>query len=168
MSKASTANLMQAVERRAIAVLASAVSLRMVGLFMLLPVIAVHAEGLERATPLLVGIAVGCYGLTQAAFQIPLGMLSDRIGRKPVIVGGLIIFALGSLLAAMTENILVLIVGRLIQGAGAVSAASSALAADLTRESQRTKAMAIIGVTIGGSFILAIILGPAIAPFVGV
>lgn len=163
MSDAIANSPMLPTERRAISALASAVSLRMIGLFMLLPVMALYAEGMLGSTPLLVGVAVGCYGLTQAMFQIPLGILSDRIGRKPVIVGGLAIFASGSLLAASVDNIALLILARLLQGAGAVAAASSALAADVTRDSQRTKAMAIIGVSIGGSFMLAIVLGPALA-----
>jgi MFS family permease len=161
-------NAMLPAERRAIAVLASSVSLRMIGLFMLLPVMALYARGMEGSTPFLIGVAVGCYGLTQALMQIPLGMLSDRIGRKPVIIGGLTIFALGSLLASVASSIEWLIVARLLQGAGAVAAASSALAADLTRESQRTKAMAIVGISIGGSFMLAIVIGPALAGVVSI
>lgn len=161
MSEPIANNAMLPTERRAIAVLASSVSLRMIGLFMLLPVMAVYAREMEGSTPFLIGAAVGCYGLTQALMQIPLGMLSDRIGRKPVIIGGLVIFAAGSLLASAASSIDVLIAGRLLQGSGAVAAASSAFAADLTRESQRTKAMAIIGVSIGASFMLAIVVGPA-------
>lgn len=163
MSDSKANGAMLATERRAIAVLASSVSLRMIGLFMLLPVMAIYARDMQGSTPFLIGMAVGCYGLTQALMQIPLGALSDRIGRKPVIVGGLLLFACGSVLAASTDSIFGLICGRLLQGSGAVAAASSALAADVTRESQRTKAMAIIGVSIGASFMLAIVLGPALA-----
>lgn len=168
MPNAIANNAMLPTERRAMAVLASSVSLRMIGLFMLLPVMAVYARGMEGSTPFLIGVAVGCYGLTQALMQIPLGMLSDRIGRKPVIIGGLTVFALGSLLASVVSSIEWLIVARLLQGAGAVAAASSALAADLTRESQRTKAMAIVGISIGGSFMLAIVIGPALAGVVSI
>ena len=125
-------------------------------------------SALAWATPLLTGLAVGIYGLTQAMLQIPFGLLSDRIGRKPVIFGGLLLFAFGSVVAAMADDILWIIVGRALQGSGAVAAAVMALAADLTREEQRTKVMASIGMTIGFSFMLAMIIGPAINGWVGV
>ncbi len=150
-------------ERRAAAGLAGIYGLRMLGLFLILPVFALYAHDLEGATPLLVGIAIGAYGLTQAILQIPFGMLSDHIGRKPVIYGGLFVFVLGSLVAAFATSIEGVILGRVIQGAGAVSAAVTALTADLTRDEVRTRAMAGIGASIGLSFGLALVLGPAIA-----
>lgn len=150
-------------ERRAAAGLAGIYGLRMLGLFLILPVFALYAGDLTGATPLLVGIAIGAYGLTQAILQIPFGMLSDRIGRKPVIYGGLAVFVLGSLVAALATTIEGVILGRVIQGSGAVSAAVTALTADLTRDEVRTRAMAGIGASIGLAFGLALVLGPAIA-----
>jgi len=150
-------------ERRAAAGLAGIYGLRMLGLFLILPVFALYAHDLAGATPLLVGIAIGAYGLTQAILQIPFGMLSDRIGRKPVIYGGLAVFVLGSVIAALASTIEGVILGRVIQGAGAVSAAVTALTADLTRDEVRTRAMAGIGASIGLAFGLALVLGPAIA-----
>lgn len=150
-------------ERRAAAGLAGIYGLRMLGLFLILPVFALYADDLAGATPLLIGVAIGAYGLTQAVLQIPLGMLSDRIGRKPVIYGGLAVFVLGSVIAALAESIELVILGRVIQGAGAVSAAVTALTADLTRDEVRTRAMAGIGASIGLAFGLALVLGPALA-----
>jgi MFS family permease len=155
-------------ERRAALSLASIYALRMLGLFMILPVFALYAEGLAGVTPTLVGLAIGIYGLTQAVLGIPVGALSDRIGRKPVIIGGLIIFALGSAIAAMADSIWGVIAGRAIQGAGAIAAVLMALAADLTRDEVRTRVMATIGVTIGLSFALSLILGPALDRWIGV
>jgi len=155
-------------ERRAIGVIALIAMLRMFGLFALLPVLSLYAAGLEGATPILIGFAVGAYGLTQAGLQIPLGMLSDRIGRGPVIAGGLFVFAIGSIVAATGDTIHTVIVGRLLQGAGAISATLAALIADATREQVRTRSMAIFGVGIGGSFVIALIAGPAIAAYAGV
>jgi MFS family permease len=159
---------MTAVERRATLGLAGVYGFRMLGLFLILPVFALYAEGLPGATPLLTGLAIGIYGLTQAALQIPFGLLSDRIGRKPVIFAGLALFALGSLIAALADDVWMIILGRAIQGSGAVSAAVMALAADVTREEQRTKAMATIGMTIGVSFMLAMFAGPILDRWVGV
>lgn len=159
---------MNALERRAIGGLALVYWLRMLGLFMVLPVLAAYAADLPGATPLLVGLAVGIYGLTQAMLQIPFGLASDRLGRVRVIVVGLLIFALGSWLASTAESIDMLIAGRALQGAGAIAAAVNALVADLTRVSQRTVAMAILGVSIGGAFLLALILGPVVAGWIGV
>ena len=159
---------MQPRERRAVGVIALIAVFRMVGLFALLPVLGIYARDLESATPLLIGIAIGGYGLTQAALQIPYGALSDRIGRVPVIIAGLLLFAAGSLLAGFSDDIQGVIAGRLLQGAGAISATLSALLSDATRESVRTRSMAIFGIGIGVSFMVALILGPVIAAAAGV
>ena len=135
----------------------------MFGLFIILPVFAFYAEDLPGGDNYtLIGIALGAYGLTQAILQIPFGWLSDRIGRKPVIYIGLILFALGSLIAAFAADIYWIIIGRIVQGAGAISAAVMALAADLTREEHRTKAMATIGMTIGMVFALSLAIAPTL------
>jgi len=150
-------------ELRASVGLASIYGLRMFGMFIILPVFAVYAEHLpggENHT--LIGLALGAYGLTQALLQLPFGMLSDRVGRKRVIYAGLILFALGSLWAALATDITMVIAGRALQGAGAISAAVTALLADLTREEHRTKAMAMIGGTIGLTFAASLVLGPAL------
>ena len=159
---------MNAGERRSVGIVALIAMIRMFGLFALLPVLALYAAELSEATPLLIGLAVGAYGLTQAGLQIPLGVLSDRIGRVPVIVGGLIVFAAGSVLAAMADSIYGVIAGRLLQGAGAISATLSALITDATREEVRTRSMAVFGVGIGASFMIAMVLGPLIASQFGV
>jgi len=155
-------------ERKTVAVVALIAMIRMFGLFALLPVLSLYAVSLEGATPTLIGFAVGAYGLTQATLQIPLGALSDRIGRLPVIIGGLAVFAVGSLVAASSVTIGGVIAGRLLQGAGAISATLSALLADATREEVRTRSMAVFGVAIGSSFLLALIFGPVIAAASGV
>ncbi|MEN8168639.1 MAG: MFS transporter [Pseudomonadota bacterium] len=159
---------MTTLERRAALSLASIFALRMLGLFMILPVFALYAEHLDGVTPLLVGLAIGVYGLTQALLQIPFGMASDRVGRKPVIAVGLLIFAIGSVVAAMADTIHGVILGRALQGAGAVAAAVMALVADLTREDHRSKAMAVIGMTIGFSFLAAMVAGPLLNQWIGV
>ena len=160
---------MNAAERRASFGLASIYGLRMLGLFIILPVFALYAEHLPGGNShLLMGIALGAYGLTQAILQIPAGWLSDRHGRKPVIYGGLLMFALGSFIAASAGNIYWVIIGRAIQGAGAINAAVMALAADLTREEVRTKTMALIGMTIGVTFSLSLILSPLLNGLLGV
>ena len=159
---------MTAGERRSSLSLAFIFALRMMGLFMIYPVFAVFARQLPDATPALIGLALGIYGLTQAMLQIPFGMMSDRIGRKPVIAGGLLLFSLGSVVAALSSSIYGIILGRMLQGAGAVGSTILALGADLTREEQRTKAMAVIGMTIGLSFALAVVLGPLLNSWIGV
>ncbi len=155
-------------EKRAGVSLAAIFGLRMLGLFLILPVFAVFARTLPGgADPALVGIALGAYGATQALFQIPYGLASDRVGRKPVIIAGLLIFAAGSFLAAAAPDIWWMIAGRVIQGAGAISAAVTALAADLTREQHRTKTMAMIGSTIGLMFAVSLVVAPPLYAWVG-
>ena len=160
---------MSPVELRASVSLAAIFGLRLLGMFVILPVFAIYAERLPGGNDLtLVGIAIGAYGLTQAALQIPFGWWSDRYGRKPVIYVGLAIFAAGSFIAAAAPNIYVVIVGRVLQGAGAISAAVMAMAADLTREEHRTKAMAMIGSTIGAAFAFSLIVSPWLNGIIGV
>lgn len=159
---------MTTIERRAVISLSAIMGMRMIGLFMVLPVFALYAHQLDNSTPLLIGVAMGIYGLTQALFQIPFGALSDRFGRKPIIVIGLLLFALGSLIAALAHSLEWLIVGRALQGASAVGSTILAMMADLTREEQRTKSMAIIGITIGFSFSLAMLLGPLLTQWLAV
>lgn len=156
-------------ERRTVAVLALVYALRMVGMFMVLPVLALYARAFGvPATALQIGLAIGIYGLAQAALQIPLGWLSDRIGRRPVVIGGLLVFALGSFVAGHADTVNGLLLGRTIQGMGAVSAAVSAWLADATRPQVRTTAMAILGAGMGAAFILALALGPVVAGLIGV
>ena len=155
-------------ELRASVSLASIYMLRMLGLFMILPVFAIYARQLEGSTPFLIGLAISAYGLTQALLGIPFGAWSDRAGRKTVITVGLLIFSAGSVVAAMADDIYGVILGRAIQGSGAVAAAVMALAADLTREEHRTKAMALIGISIGVSFAASMVLGPILDGWVGV
>jgi MFS family permease len=160
---------MTAGEKRAAAGLASIFGLRMLGMFLILPVFAIYAEHLPGGdNHSLVGLALGIYGLTQAMLMIPFGMASDRIGRKKVIVFGLIVFALGSFVAAAATDITWTIVGRALQGAGAISAAVTALLADLTREEHRTKAMAMVGSTIGITFAISLVAGPTLNHLIGV
>ncbi len=154
---------MTALELRASIGLASIYGLRMLGMFIILPVFALYAEHLPGGEDhTLIGLALGAYGLTQALLQLPFGMLSDHIGRKRVIYAGLALFALGSFWAAMATDLYMVIIGRSIQGAGAISAAVTALLADLTREEHRTKAMAMIGGTIAFTFAASLVLGPAL------
>lgn len=155
-------------ERRASMGLAGIYGLRMLGLFIILPIFALYAETLPGGeSHFLIGIALGAYGLTQAILQIPAGWLSDRYGRKPVIVVGLLLFAAGSFIAASADNIYWIIAGRVIQGAGAINAAVMALTADLTREEHRTKAMAMIGMTIGVTFSISMVLSPLLYKTIG-
>jgi MFS family permease len=150
-------------EKRATVSLALVYALRMLGLFMILPVFSLHAHDYAGATPVLIGLAIGIYGLTQGLFQLPFGFLSDRFGRKTVIVSGLLIFCVGSGLAAEAQTIEQVIAGRALQGLGAIAAAVMALAADLTREEVRLRIMAAIGMSIGASFMLSMVIGPIIA-----
>ena len=159
---------MQPREIQQVLLIALIAMLRMFGLFSLLPVISIYASNLEGATPILIGLSVGAYGLTQALLQVPFGFFSDKIGRKPVIFFGLVIFIFGSLISFYSETIIGLISGRLLQGAGAISATLSALLSDVTRDSVRTKSMAIFGVGIGASFLLSLALGPIISSHFGV
>lgn len=159
---------MTPLERRATLSLASIYALRMLGLFMILPVLSLFAEQMEGATPVLIGLAISVYGLTQAILQIPFGLLSDRFGRKKIIIIGLILFSAGSVVAALSTTIYGVLIGRAIQGGGAIAAAIMALVADLTQEVHRTKAMAMIGASIGVSFGVAITLGPVLAAYIGI
>ncbi len=159
---------MSPTELRATLSLSSIYALRMLGLFMILPVLSLFAESLEGATPLLIGLAISVYGLTQAFLQIPFGLMSDQFGRKKIIILGLVLFAAGSVVAALSTTIYGVLIGRALQGSGAIAAAVMALAADLTEEVHRTKAMAMIGASIGMSFGVAVTLGPIIAGFSGI
>ena len=155
-------------ERKALVRLSAVIVLRLFGLFLVVPIIALYANDLKGSTPLTVGLAVGIYGLTQALLQLPMGFLSDKWGRKPVIYIGLGMFCVGSLVAACSHSIVGLLAGRLLQGSGAISAAVMAYLADLTRPEQRTKAMALLGASIGAAFLLAIVLAHPLAHWFGV
>lgn len=159
---------MNSLEWRVTASLAAIYAVRMLGLFMILPVFALYAETFPDSTPALAGLAIGIYGLSQAIFQIPLGILSDKIGRKPVIIGGLLVFALGSVIAALSQTMWMIVIGRMIQGMGAVAAPTMALAADLIREENRIRTMGVIGLSIGVSFMLGMIIGPLVSQVGGV
>lgn len=158
---------LNSLEKRAAVALALVFSSRMLGLFMLLPVFALYGSELAGFSPLWIGIAIGAYGLTQAILQIPMGWLSDRIGRHKVMLGGLVLFALGSVVAALADSVYMVTLGRILQGGGAIAGAVLALAADITREEQRPKVMAIIGVSIGLSFAVAMVVGPLVARLAG-
>ncbi len=142
-------------------------SVRMLGLFMLFPVMSVYAVEYDNSTPFLVGMAIGIYGLTQALLQIPFGYFSDRFGRKPILITGLIIFFLGSILAANTSNIILVVVGRALQGGGAISAVLMAFLADFVGEENRAKANAFVGFQIGVAFMVSLLIGPIISSKVG-
>lgn len=163
-----TNDRMNTLERRSVLALSIIMALRMLGLLMVLPLFSLYASTLPDATPWLIGLSLGVYGLTQALLQIPFGALSDKIGRKKIIAAGLLIFMAGSIVAAMSHTIWGLFIGRALQGAGAVGGTLLALIADLTREEQRTKAMAVAGMTIGLSFMLSIMLGPLFASWIKV
>lgn len=160
---------MLASELKASISLASIYALRMLGMFLILPIFAIYATQYQGGdNSMLVGIALGAYGLTQALFQLPFGMASDKFGRKRMIYIGLLMLIIGSIIAALATDIYMVILGRSIQGAGAVSAVVTALLADLTREENRTKAMAVIGATIGVTFAVSLVLGPALAHWTGI
>ncbi|MGZ8241819.1 MAG: MFS transporter [Methylobacter sp.] len=159
---------MTASEKRATWSLASIYALRMLGLFLIMPVLSLFAEQLEGSTPSLIGLSIGIYGISQSLLQIPFGLMSDRLGRKKIIIIGLILFFIGSVVAAVSTTIYGVLVGRAIQGSGAIAAAVMALVADLTQEVHRTKAMALIGASIGVSFGVAITAGPVVAGLIGV
>ena len=167
MSLSTGAALLPA-ERRAVALLAAIYATRLLGLFLLLPVLALHAGSLPGGTPLLAGLAVGAYGLTQALMQIPFGTWSDRVGRKPMIVVGLILHVAGSALGAVAAHASTLVAARMVQGLGAVSGPVTALLADLTRSASRTRAMFAIGLCIGASFVVSLVAGPWLAGAIGV
>jgi len=158
---------LNSIEKKAAFSLAAVFGLRMLGLFMILPVFAIYGEQLIGYSPIWVGLAIGAYGLTQALLQIPMGILSDKYGRKPIILIGLVVFLLGSVVAAMSETIYGVVAGRALQGMGAIASAVLALAADLSREEQRPKVMATIGMFIGFSFTLAMVFGPIVAESFG-
>jgi len=151
-----------------VAALSSIYATRMLGLFLLLPVLALYGRELPDYSPELLGVAMGAYGLTQALMQIPFGRWSDRLGRKPVITLGLLLFVLGSVIGAMAHSVAMLAAARCVQGAGAVSASVTALVADLTRPDVRTRAMGFIGISIGLSFVVALIVAPVLDAAIGV
>ncbi len=152
-------NKMTSTELRSTWGLGSVFSLRMLGMFMVLPILTSYGMHLQGASEFLVGVAIGIYGsLSQAIFQVPFGLMSDKIVRKPLIIIGLVIFILGSIIAALSDSIWGIIIGRALQGAGAISAAVMALLSDLTREQNRTKAMAFLGISFGLTFAIALVL----------
>lgn len=165
---ASSKVSLNAVERRAVLALAGIYSTRMLGLFLLLPVLSIYATQLPDSSPRLVGLAMGAYGLTQALFQIPFGRWSDRYGRRPVINLGLLLFLIGSVTGALARSLWWVVLARSLQGAGAMSAAVTAMLADSTREAVRTRAMAFIGISIGVSFVVSLIAAPLLEAVVGV
>jgi len=159
---------MIASERRAVFSLSLLYSLRMLGLFMILPVFVIYGADLKHASGVLLGVAIGAYGLSQAMFQIPFGALSDRYGRKKLIFLGLLLFLIGSVVAALSDDIYGVILGRFLQGSGAIASVLMALLSDLTSEENRTKSMALIGMSIGISFSIALIVGPLISSAFGI
>ena len=164
---APSSNALQRTELKTTGYMATIFALRMFGLFMILPIFAVYGQSLEGATPLLIGTAIGAYGLMQAILQIPFGMMSDHFGRRPLLLVGLLLFIAGGAVAAMSDHIYGVIAGRALQGAGAIASVIMALIGDVVSEKNRTRAMALIGMSVGGSFILALILGPLLAAWLG-
>tara|TARA_B100000029_G_C17579000_1_gene959021 strand:+ start:1350 stop:2705 length:1356 start_codon:yes stop_codon:yes gene_type:complete len=158
---------MNRVEKRTVITLSSILGVRMLGLFLILPILGLYANAIPYATPFTIGIALGIYGLTQAILQIPFGYFSDRIGRKPMLILGLILFTLGSIIAANATSIYAIILGRALQGSGAIASVALAFLSDVTREEERTRAVAILGMSIGFSFIIAFIVGPILDIVVG-
>ena len=158
---------MNASERRAIVSIGLIFALRMLGLFMIVPVFSTYGTQYAHATPFLLGLAVGIYGLTQAVMQIPLSVLADRVPRKPIILAGLVLFAIGGVICATADSIYQVIIGRALAGSGAVSAVLLALLADVTREQTRTKAMAVMGMTIGATIMASFVIGPVLVASLG-
>ncbi|TBR40859.1 MFS transporter [Marinomonas agarivorans] len=158
---------MDFLERRSVIALSSIYLFRMLGLFLIMPVISVAAIEFDGTSPALVGAAIGVYGLTQALLQIPMGMMSDKVGRKPIILLGLTLFAIGSLICANADSMTTLILGRAIQGTGAIASTLMALLSDVTREQNRTKAMASVGISIGLSFMASLVFGPWLFAMIG-
>jgi MFS family permease len=155
-------------EKRVVGGLTALFSLRMLGFYLVLPVLSTYAESLPGSTSILIGLSVGIYGFTQFIFQVPFGAWSDRWGRKPVLTIGLLLFALGSVICASAETALVLVVGRLVQGMGVIASVVVAMLADLTRDVVRSRAMVAVGISIGGSFSLGVLFGPSAAESIGV
>ena len=164
---AQSSNALQRTELKTTGYMATIFALRMFGLFMILPIFAVYGQELAGASPLLIGTAIGAYGLMQAILQIPFGMMSDRFGRRPLLLIGLVLFIAGGAVAAMSDHIYGVIAGRALQGAGAIASVIMALIGDVVSEKNRTRAMALIGMSVGASFILALILGPLLAAWLG-
>ncbi len=155
-------------ERQVVGGLTALLTLRMLGFYLVLPILTPYVRGLAGSTPLLVGLSVGIYGLTQTLFQVPFGTWSDRWGRKPVLTIGLLLFAVGSVVCAVATNALTMVAGRLIQGMGAIASVLVAMLADLTRDRVRTRAMAMVGISIGGSFSVGLLLGPSASDMFGI
>lgn len=158
---------MKPAEKKATLLLSTIYSFRMLGLFMILPIFTLYTHKIEYSTSFLIGVALGIYGLSQALLQMIFGVMSDKVGRKPIIIIGLILFVIGSIIAAMSTSIYGIILGRAVQGAGAIGSTLTAMVADVTEEQNRMKAMSMIGMTIGLSFILAIILSPMLNNIIG-
>lgn len=165
--RTTSRNVMKSIWLRTVCPIAAIFACRMLGLFLLIPIFTLYAPTLKGSTPALIGLALGAYGLSQGILQIPFGMLSDRYGRKPIIMAGLILFAIGSALGALTDSMLGMILARILQGMGAIGSVLMALLADLTPESKRTPAMAVIGGSIGLSFNLALVISPPLALYGG-
>jgi len=144
------------------------IALRFLGLFIVLPLISIYALNLPGATPSLVGIVIGGYAITQMIFQVPFGIMSDKLGRKGTIIVGLLLFAIGSVVCALSTDMVTLLVGRFLQGAGAIGSVITAMISDIVREEQRSKAMALMGGSIAVSFAIAMLVGPLLGGYVGI